>query len=62
MGPLKKAPNGRAKPGRHRRLVRVLEEWSPYCPGFHLDYPVRRQIPAALPAFIDFFRGECVVS
>jgi DNA-binding transcriptional LysR family regulator len=30
------------------RLVRVLEDWSPTFPGYHLYYPSRRQ---ALPAF-----------
>ena len=30
------------------RLVRVLEEWSPTFPGYHLYYPSRRQ---SLPAF-----------
>jgi DNA-binding transcriptional LysR family regulator len=28
--------------------VRVLEEWSPTFPGYHLYYPSRRQ---SLPAF-----------
>jgi DNA-binding transcriptional LysR family regulator len=40
------------------RLVRVLEEWCPYYPGFHLYYPSRRQMPSTLRAFIDFVRGE----
>ncbi|HEV7259634.1 MAG TPA: LysR family transcriptional regulator [Bosea sp. (in: a-proteobacteria)] len=44
------------------RLVRVLEEWCPYYPGFHLYYPSRRQMPATLRAFIDFVRGERVLS
>jgi DNA-binding transcriptional LysR family regulator len=43
------------------RLVRVLEEWCPYYPGFHLYYPSRRQMPSTLRAFIDFVRGERVV-
>jgi DNA-binding transcriptional LysR family regulator len=30
------------------RLVRVLEEWCPTFPGYHLYYPSRRQ---SLPAF-----------
>jgi len=37
-----------------RRLVRVLEDWCPYYSGFYLYYPGRRQVPAALRAFIDF--------
>ena len=36
------------------RLVRVLEDWCPYYSGFYLYYPGRRQVPAALRAFIDF--------
>lgn len=38
------------------RLVRVLEDWCPYYPGFFLYYPSRRQLPAALRAFIEFAR------
>ena len=30
------------------RLIRVLEDWSPVVPGYHLYYPSRRQ---SLPAF-----------
>jgi DNA-binding transcriptional LysR family regulator len=37
-------------------LVRVLEDWCPAYPGFYLYYPSRRQLPAALRAFIDFAR------
>lgn len=37
-------------------LVRVLEDWCPYYPGFFLYYPSRRQMPAALRAFVDFTR------
>jgi DNA-binding transcriptional LysR family regulator len=44
------------------RLVRVLEEWCPYYPGFHLYYPSRRQMPATLRAFVDFVRGERLLS
>jgi DNA-binding transcriptional LysR family regulator len=36
-----------------RRLVSLLEEWAPRSVGFYLYYPSRRQIPAALQAFID---------
>jgi DNA-binding transcriptional LysR family regulator len=32
------------------RLVRVLEDWCPYYPGFYLYYPSRRQLPLALRA------------
>lgn len=40
-----------------RKLVRVLEDWCPYYGGFYLYYPGRRQVPAALRAFIDFAGG-----
>lgn len=39
-------------------LVRVLEDWCPYYPGFFLYYPTRRQMPASLRAFIDFARAN----
>lgn len=35
-------------------LVRILEDWCPYYPGFYLYYPSRRQLPATLKAFIEF--------
>ena len=38
------------------RLVRVLEDWCPYYPGFFIYYPSRRQVPAALRAFVDFVK------
>jgi DNA-binding transcriptional LysR family regulator len=40
------------------RLTRVLEDWCPYYSGFYLYYPSRRQMPAALRAFIDFVRAD----
>jgi DNA-binding transcriptional LysR family regulator len=40
------------------RLVRVLEDWCPFYPGFFLYYPSRRQLPTALRAFIDFVKAE----
>ncbi|XXF80167.1 LysR family transcriptional regulator [Myxococcaceae bacterium GXIMD 01537] len=40
------------------RLVRVLEDWCPSYPGFFLYYPSRRQLPAALRAFVDFARAS----
>ncbi len=38
------------------RLVRVLADWCPPFPGFFLYYPSRKHLPAALRAFIAFFR------
>jgi DNA-binding transcriptional LysR family regulator len=38
-------------------LIRVLDDWCPYYPGFFLYYPSRRQVPAALRAFIDFVKA-----
>jgi len=43
------------------RLVRVLEDWCPYYGGFYLYYPSRRQLPAALRAFVEFIRTEGTV-
>ena len=40
------------------RLVRVLEDWCPPYNGFYLYHPSRRQLPAALRAFIDFCREK----
>lgn len=37
-------------------LVRVLADWCPPFPGFHLYYPGRRQVSPALAAFIDAIR------
>ena len=39
------------------QLVRVLTDWSPAFHGLFLYYPGRRQIPAALRAFIDMIRA-----
>ena len=41
-----------------RKLVRVLADWCPAYPGFFLYYPSRRQLPAALRAFVDFARAS----
>ena len=38
------------------RLVRVLADWSPTLPAWHLYFPSRRHVPPALRTFIDFFR------
>lgn len=38
------------------RLVRVLQEWSPYWDGYHLYYPSRRQSSPAFVALVDALR------
>ena len=38
------------------RLVRVLDDWCPSFPGFHLYYPSRRQTTPALAALVDALR------
>jgi DNA-binding transcriptional LysR family regulator len=38
------------------RLVRVLEEWCPYFPGYHLYYPSRRHSSPALALLVDILR------
>lgn len=40
------------------QLVRVLQTWTPPLPGFYLYHPSRKQLPAALRAFIEFFRRD----
>ena len=46
-----------AEPVASGRLVRMLEDWCPIQPRFFLYYAGRRQVPAALRAFIDMVRG-----
>jgi DNA-binding transcriptional LysR family regulator len=41
-----------------RRLVPLLQDWMPRSVGFFLYYPSRRQMPAALQAFIEFLKKE----
>lgn len=41
-----------------RRLVRLLDPWCPYFPGFYLYYPNRRQHAASFRAFLDFVRAR----
>lgn len=38
------------------RLLRMLEEWCPPFPGYHLYYPSRRQISPALALLVDALR------
>ena len=38
------------------RLVRVLEDWCPPFPGYHLYYPSRRQPSAAFALLVDALR------
>lgn len=45
-----------------RKLIRVLADWCPAYPGFFLYYPSRRQLPAALRAFVDFARSSFFAS
>jgi DNA-binding transcriptional LysR family regulator len=39
-----------------KRLVPLLEDWTPRSVGFFLYYPSRRQMPAALQAFINVLK------
>ncbi|RUX08816.1 MULTISPECIES: LysR family transcriptional regulator [unclassified Mesorhizobium] len=39
-----------------RRLIRVLEDWTPPIPGFFLYYPSRQLQPAALSALVNALR------
>jgi DNA-binding transcriptional LysR family regulator len=39
-----------------KRLVPLLQDWAPRSVGFYLYYPSRRQVPAALRAFVDFIK------
>jgi len=38
------------------RLMRLLEDWCPPFPGYHLYYPSRRQASAAFSLFVDALR------
>lgn len=40
------------------RLVRVLEDWSPISPGYHLYYPSRRQSSPAFSLVVNALRYE----
>jgi DNA-binding transcriptional LysR family regulator len=41
-----------------KRLVPLLEDWAPRSVGFFLYYPSRRQMPAALQAFINVLKAQ----
>jgi DNA-binding transcriptional LysR family regulator len=41
-----------------KRLVPLLEDWTPRSVGFFLYYPSRRQMPTALQVFIDFLKSH----
>jgi DNA-binding transcriptional LysR family regulator len=41
---------------REGRLVRVLEDWCPPFPGYHLYYPSRRHFSPALSVLVDVLR------
>jgi DNA-binding transcriptional LysR family regulator len=43
-------------PVRDGRLVRVLEDWCPPFPGYHLYYPSRRQASSAFTLIVDALR------
>lgn len=38
-------------------LQTVLDDWRPHYPGLYLYYPSRRQMPAALKAFVEFVQA-----
>jgi DNA-binding transcriptional LysR family regulator len=50
-------PEGLAQPDiAKRRLRRVLADWCPYFPGYHLYYPSRRQSSPAFALLVDALR------
>ncbi|KRE03532.1 LysR family transcriptional regulator [Bosea sp. Root381] len=38
------------------RLIRVLEDWCPPFPGYHLYYPSRRHVSSAMSVLVDVLR------
>jgi len=40
------------------RLIRLLEDWTPAFPGFHLYYPSRKQVSPVLAAFLAAIRDR----
>jgi DNA-binding transcriptional LysR family regulator len=52
-------PEGLAQPHiAKRRLIRVLEDWCPPYPGYHLYYPSRRQSSPAFALVVDALRDR----
>jgi DNA-binding transcriptional LysR family regulator len=50
-------PEGLAQPHLAKgRLKRVLEDWCPPFPGYHLYYPSRRQHTPAFALLVDALR------
>jgi DNA-binding transcriptional LysR family regulator len=50
-------PEGLVQPHISKgRLKRVLEDWCPRYPGYHLYYPSRRQPSAAFALLVDALR------
>jgi DNA-binding transcriptional LysR family regulator len=50
-------PEDQVLPHVHQgRLVRVLEDWCPPFPGYHLYYPSRRHFSPALSVLVDVLR------
>jgi DNA-binding transcriptional LysR family regulator len=41
-----------------KRLVPLLQDWTPRSVGFFLYYPSRRQMPTALQVFVDFLKSH----
>ena len=41
------------------RIIRVLDDWYPTFPGYHLYYPSRRQPPPAFALLVDALRYRC---
>jgi DNA-binding transcriptional LysR family regulator len=50
-------PEGLVQPHISKgRLIRVLEDWCPPYPGYHLYYPSRRQPSAAFALLVEALR------
>jgi DNA-binding transcriptional LysR family regulator len=50
-------PEDQALPYMARgRLIRVLEDWCPTFPGYHLYYPSRRQLAPAFALLVEALR------